>query len=120
VYVSVTKTKDRLDQPIEYARIAGEEMVPWLAQIEGWQGLLMLSNEEDGRTLVLSFWESREVAEQHHTARMQFRDRITSAVSVEVEETSGYELVFSHWGRESQSAATDPEPPFVEKQPGSG
>jgi heme-degrading monooxygenase HmoA len=96
VYVSVTRTKDRFDQPIEYARIAGEEMVPWLAQIEGWRGLLMLSNEQEGRTLVLSFWESREAAERHHTARMQFRDRITSAVNVDVEEWSGYDLVFSH------------------------
>jgi hypothetical protein len=96
VYVSVTRTKDQFDQPIEYATIAGEEMVPWLAQIEGWKGLLMLSNEEEGRTLVLSFWESREIAEQHHAARMQFRDRITSAVSVDVEEWSGYDLVFSH------------------------
>ena len=96
MYVSVTRTKDRFDQPIEYARIAGEEMVPWLAQIEGWRGLLMLSNEQEGRTLVLSFWESREDAERHHTARMQFRDRITSAVNVDVEEWSGYDLVFSH------------------------
>jgi hypothetical protein len=98
VYVSVTRTKDRFQQPIEYARIAGEEMVPWLAEIEGWQGLLVLSDEDRGRTIVLSFWESREIAEQHRTARMQFRDRITSAVSVDVEEWSGYELVFSHLG----------------------
>jgi heme-degrading monooxygenase HmoA len=96
VYVSVTRTKDHFEQPVEYARIAGEEMVPWLAQIEGWQGLLVLSDEGQRRTLVLSFWESREIAEQHHTARMQFRDRITSAVNVEVEEWSGYDLVFSH------------------------
>jgi heme-degrading monooxygenase HmoA len=98
VYVSVTRTKDRFQQPIEYARIAGEEMVPWLAEIEGWRGLLVLSDEDRGRTIVLSFWESREIAEQHRTARMQFRDRITSAVSVDVEEWSGYELVFSHLG----------------------
>jgi hypothetical protein len=98
VYVSFTRTKDRFEQPIEYARIAGEEMVPWLAEIDGWKGLLVLSNEEEGRTIVLSFWESREAAEQHRTARMQFRDRITSAVNVEVEEWSGYDLVFSHVG----------------------
>jgi hypothetical protein len=98
VYVAVTRTIDPLDQPIEYATIAGEEMLPWLRQIEGFQGLLMLSNEGDGSTLVLAFWESREVAERHHAARMQFRDRITAAVNVQVQETVGYEVTFADVG----------------------
>ena len=71
-------------------------MLPWLQQIEGFQGLLMLSNETEGTTLALSFWESREVAERHRAARMQFRDRVTSTVNVEVEETVGYEVSFAH------------------------
>ena len=98
MYVSVTRTKDSLDQPIEYATIAGEEMLPWLRQIQGFQGLLMLSNEAEATTLALTFWETREVAERHHAARMQFRDRITSAVNVQVEETVGYEVTFAHVG----------------------
>ncbi|MBA2295318.1 MAG: hypothetical protein H0W16_09310 [Actinobacteria bacterium] len=98
MYVSVTRTKDPLDQSIELATIAGEEMVPWLRQIDGFEGLLMLSNETEGATLVLSFWESREVAEAHRVARMQFRDRITSALSVEVVETTGFEVSFAQLG----------------------
>jgi hypothetical protein len=97
VYVSVTRTHDPLDQPIEYATIAGQEMLPWLRQIEGFVGLLVLSNE-DGSTIVLAFWESREVAERHQAARMQFRDRITSAVNVQVQDTVGYELTFADVG----------------------
>lgn len=96
MHVAVTRTKDLSDQPIEIATIAGEEMLPWLQQIEGFEGLLMLSNEEEGTTLVLAFWESREVAEEHRAARMAFRDRITSAVDVRVEETVGYEVTFAH------------------------
>ena len=98
MYVSVTKTKDALDQPIEYAVIAGEEMLPWLQEIEGFEGLLVLSNEAEGATLVLAFWESEDIAERHRVARMQFRDRITAAVNVQVVETSGYELMFARLG----------------------
>lgn len=58
----------------------------------------MLSNETEGATLVLSFWESRDVAEAHRVARMQFRDRITAAVSVEVVETTGFEVAFAQLG----------------------
>ena len=98
MYVSLTRTRSSPDEPIEIATIAGEEMLPWLRQIEGFEGLLMLSNETDGTTLVLTFWESRDVAERHRTARMQFRDRVTAAVNVEVEETVGYEITFADLG----------------------
>ena len=96
MHVSVTRTKDSRAQPIEIATLAGEAMLPWLQQIPGFEGLLMLSNEAEGTTLVLSFWESREVAEEHREARAQFRDRVTAAVSVQVEETVDYEVTFAH------------------------
>jgi len=48
----------------------------------------MLSKE--WTTLALTFWESGEVAERHRVARMQFRDRVTSAAGVE--ETVDYEV----------------------------
>jgi heme-degrading monooxygenase HmoA len=96
VHVSVTRTKDSRGQPIEIATLAGEEMLPWLQQIQGFQGLLMLSNAAEGTTLVLSFWETAEVAEEHRAARMAFRDRVTSTVDVQVEETVDYEVTFAH------------------------
>jgi hypothetical protein len=95
VHVTVTRTKDRLGQPVEIATIAGEEMVRWLQPIEGFEGLLVLSNAEDGTTLVLSFWESREVAEEHLDARMRLRDRVTATVNVEVQETTDFEVTFA-------------------------
>lgn len=77
------------------ATMAGETMIEWLREVEGFEGLLMLSNEETGTTHVISFWESRDVAERNRAARLQFRDRITATVSVEVQETEGYEVAFS-------------------------
>ena len=98
MFVSLTTTKGSPDEPLEIATMAGEEMLPWLRQIDGFEGLLMLSDEA-GTTLVLSFWESREVAERHRVAREAFRDRITSAVNVEVLDVSGYEVTFADLGR---------------------
>jgi len=91
------------DQPIVNATIVGEEMLRWFREIEGFEGLLMLSKE--GTTLGLTFWESREVAERHRLARMQFRDRMTSAADVQVEETVDYEVTFAHLGPQ----ITDPK-----------
>jgi hypothetical protein len=50
MHVSVTRTHDPLDQPIELATIAGEEMLPWLREIDGFEGLLMLSDASTGTT----------------------------------------------------------------------
>ena len=98
MHVTVTRTRGPIDQPVEIATLAGEEMMPWLGQIQGFEGLLMLSNENDGTTLVISFWESKEVADEHRVARAEFRDRITSTVDVRVEDVSDYELMFADLG----------------------
>ena len=58
----------------------------------------MLSDEVEGRTLVVTFWQSRELADRHLAARAEFRDRITSTVEVRVEDVSDYELVFADLG----------------------
>jgi heme-degrading monooxygenase HmoA len=94
----VTRTRGPIDQPVEIATLAGEEMMPWLGQIQGFEGLLMLSNENDGTTLVISFWESKEVADEHRVARAEFRDRITATVDVHVEDVTDYELTFANLG----------------------
>ena len=95
MYVGMTTTRGRNEDMVGLARISGETMAPWLREIEGFEGLLMLSSQETGVTQVITFWASREVAEKHAEARRSLRDRITSMVDVEVQETADYELAFA-------------------------
>jgi hypothetical protein len=95
VYVGMTTTKGTNEDMVGLARISGETMAPWLREIEGFLGLLMLSSQETGVTRVITFWESREVAEKHRAARTSLRDRITSTVDVEVQETEDYDVAFA-------------------------
>ena len=94
----MTTTKGSPGQPLEVATLAGEAMLPWLSQIEGFEGLLMMSNEDDGTTVVITFWESREVADEHRAARAEFRDRITATVGVRVESVAEYDMTFADLG----------------------
>ena len=80
-------------------------MLPWLRGIDGFEGLLMLSDEAEGRTLVVTFWQSRELANRHLAARAEFRDRITSTVDVRVDDVSDYELMFADLGSWSSGTA---------------
>ena len=97
MHVTVTTTKGSPDQPIEIARIAGEEMLPWLRGIEGFEGMLVLSDDTTAATVVVTFWKSRELADEHLAARAEFRDRVTSTVEVRVEDVSDYELMLAEW-----------------------
>jgi hypothetical protein len=83
------------DDQLELAAMAGETMLGWLRDVEGFQGLLMLSDEETGTTHVITFWESAEVAERSRISRLRLRDRITETVSVEVRETRPYTVSFA-------------------------
>jgi hypothetical protein len=95
MHVSLTRVTTS-DQPIENATVVAEEMSRWLRELDGFQGLLVLSRE--GTTLGLTFWETRELADLHRVARMQFLDRMTSVAGVHVEEIVDYEVTFAKLG----------------------
>jgi hypothetical protein len=95
MHASMTTTKGTGEDMLAVAAMAGETMVEWLRDIEGFEGLLMLSNDETGTTHVISFWESKEIADRSRVARLRLRDRITTTVNVEVQETEAYEVAFA-------------------------
>jgi heme-degrading monooxygenase HmoA len=99
MHVTITRTKDPHGQPMDYATIAAEEMARWLRTIDGFKGLLMLTNEEERETVVISFWESREVAEEHREARTRLREHVTATVNVEVQDVTDYDLAFAELPR---------------------
>ncbi len=96
MYASMTTTRGSVENATEVAEMVGETMVEWLRDIEGFGGLLMLSNEETETTHVIALWESEEVAERHRAGRMRLRDKVTATVGVEVLETVPYEVAFAH------------------------
>ena len=94
MYAAVTTTRGEVPDLPAVAAMAGETMLQWLREIEGFAGIVLLTNDA-GRTQVITFWESQDVAERHQAARVQLRDRITATVNVEVEETDSYEVAFA-------------------------
>jgi hypothetical protein len=95
VHVSLTRVKTS-DQPIANATIVGEELARWLRDIDGFEGILMLSRP--GTTLGLTFWASREVADSHLASRRRFIERMTDVAEVEIEEIVDYEVMLAEFG----------------------
>jgi hypothetical protein len=92
VYVTMNRVKTS-SEPIENAAIVGEGLQSWLTDVDGFEGMLMLSRE--GTSIGLTFWESREVAEKYRPLRMQFLDKVLSAAGVELEESLDFEVTFA-------------------------
>jgi hypothetical protein len=44
----------------------------------------------------VSFWESGEAAERHRSVREEFRERISTVASVEIQEVEEFEVTFAH------------------------
>ena len=100
MYASVTRTSGTNEDMAVIAVMAGETMVEWLRQIDGFEGLLILTDEASGTARVISLWASHEVAERHREARMRLRDRITATVNAHVEETVYFDVPYWWFGRE--------------------
>jgi heme-degrading monooxygenase HmoA len=100
VYAAITRaTRPTSGSMAEEAVMVGETMVSWLRGVEGFEGFLMLTDEETGTVQVIALWESREVAEHHRVARARLRERISETVGVELGETVGFDVPYSFFNR---------------------
>lgn len=95
MYVSYTRV-DTTASPVDDAAMVAEEMARWLRDIDGFEGFVMLQGE--ATTIGLTFWESREVADRHRVARLQFVERMSSVAGVEIQERLDFDVAFAELG----------------------
>jgi heme-degrading monooxygenase HmoA len=95
MHAALTTTRGSNEDMARLAVMAGEAMMTWLREIEGFHGLVMLTDQASGTTHVISFWESEEVARRHRVARMKLGERITATLTIEVQRTESYDVSFA-------------------------
>jgi hypothetical protein len=95
MHATVTMTQGSNEDMAQLAVMAGEAMVTWLRDIDGFHGLVMLTSQAAGTTHVINFWESEEVARRHRVARMKLGERITATLNIKVQHTESYDVSFA-------------------------
>jgi hypothetical protein len=70
-------------------------MERWLRDLKGFQGMVVLANVD--RAVGITFWASREVAEQYASIRTEFRERALSIAGVRIEEVVDYHVTFARF-----------------------
>ena len=76
------------------AKVVGETMEPWMQQFEGYEGLMILTDQASGLARMITFWESQEAADKSRPGRLKMRDQLSGTVGVRVEGTEPYTVSF--------------------------
>lgn len=95
MFVSITYT-DTTGAAPEEGPIVGEEMDSWLRDMEGFEGLLLLTRENEA--IGLAFWASEEIAERHSALRAEFRERMLAIAGARIERVVGYDVAYARLG----------------------
>jgi hypothetical protein len=80
----------------EVAVMVGETLATWLGEVDGFRGLLMMTDEATGTVQVIALWDDAETAQRHRAARARLRERVSATVDVELQETVGWDVPFAY------------------------
>jgi hypothetical protein len=95
VHVSMSKFRGEMDDLAGTARLAGESMLAWLQQIDGYRGLLALVDEEAGSAYFVTFWEDEESLVKTRASRASLRDQMASTAGAEVVGVEEFTVAYS-------------------------
>jgi hypothetical protein len=76
----------------DIARMAGEAIEGWLRDYEGYQGVLVLTDEGGGRALLITLWETPEAEARARSSRGAMRDQVAATAGMTVEGMELYDV----------------------------
>ncbi len=95
VFARMFTIEGRREQFDDFARDGEEKILPALRRLDGFEGLLVLADRQNGKILVVTLWESEEAMRGGEEASYRFRAFSAEAAGGEVTDVERYEVVFS-------------------------
>jgi hypothetical protein len=93
MFANMTSVKtDRTDLD-EGAQMAADALVPWVRQFDGYRGMIVLSNGENGTARFVTFWEDKDALERSERGRMQVREQMAKTAGVEIDDVQAYTVL---------------------------
>ena len=84
--------KGRAEDMAGLAKVAKETMDDWLREYEGYRGLIVFTDEPNGRSRVVTLWETREDELRARQSRGAMRDQVALAAGMTVEGMEVYDV----------------------------
>ena len=85
----------RREQLNEFARTGEEQVLPALQRLDGFEGLLVLANRQNGKILIVTFWQSEEAMRGGEEAAHWFRAFSAKVAGGKVTNVERYDVVSS-------------------------
>jgi heme-degrading monooxygenase HmoA len=95
VFARMFTIEGRREQLDEFSHVGEKKILPALQRFDGFQGLLVLANRQNGHMLIVTLWESEEAMRGGEEASYWFRAFGAESAGGEVTSVERYEVVFS-------------------------
>jgi heme-degrading monooxygenase HmoA len=107
VFARMFTIEGRREQLDEFSRLGEENVLPALQRFDGFEGLLVLANHQNGKILVVTLWKSEEAMRGGEEASYWLRAFSAEAAGGEVTDVERYEVVFSENGEARSAGVRD-------------
>ena len=107
VFVRMFTIEGRREQLDEFSRLGEEKVVPALQRLDGFEGLLVLADHQNGKILVVTLWKSEEAMRGGEEASYWLRAFSAEAAGGEVTDVERYDVVFSENGEARSAGVRD-------------
>ena len=85
----------RCEQFEDFAHAGEEKVLPALRQLDGFEGLQVLADRQNGKICVVNLWESEEALRASEAASHWFRAFVAEVAGGKVTDVERYEVVYS-------------------------
>jgi heme-degrading monooxygenase HmoA len=72
--------------------MAGEAVESWLRDYDGYRGLMVFTDEEGQRSIVITLWNTPEDEARSRVSRAAMRDQVVAHAGMSVEAFEVYEV----------------------------
>lgn len=91
----MSKFKGEVEDLDGTVQMASDAMLSWLREIDGYRGLVALSDQSAGTACFITFWENGEAAAKSRASRASLRTQLAATAGAEVVGTEEYTVIFT-------------------------
>jgi hypothetical protein len=93
MFANMTTIKGELVDLEEGARMAADALLPWVRQFDGYRGMIVLSDGENGTARFVTFWEDKDALDRSEYGRKQVREQMAKTAGVEIDDVRPYAVL---------------------------
>ena len=95
LYASMVTVNGAQQDFDDIATMAGESLLPWIRQFEGYKGFMVIADAESGAAHFMTLWDSKEALERSAHSRAQVREQLAKTAGAEIASAGAYRVLVS-------------------------